>query len=147
MSTYTQSDDLTVLRAELHHGTRELESLAGQIDFIVANPPASEGDDGFGWRRRVLAGARKYLAASGRMFLSVSSQYGMRRVMGLLDDDSVKLDVALLIKTNRKRPRGQRHSRTQKRNPLVLCLPSSHPNGPTAPTPSYCLQSLTPYIV
>jgi hypothetical protein len=65
---------------------RELESLAGQIDFIVANPPASEGDDGFGWRRRVLAGAHKYLAASGRVFLSVSSQYGMRRVMGLLDD-------------------------------------------------------------
>ena len=65
---------------------RELESLAGRIDFIVANPPSSDGDDGFGWRRRVLAGARQYLTASGRVFLSVSSQYGMRRVMGLLDD-------------------------------------------------------------
>ena len=56
-----------------------LPALGATVDGL-------EGDDGFGWRRRVLAGALKYLAASGRVFLSVSSQYGMRRVMGLLEE-------------------------------------------------------------
>lgn len=82
-TTFFESDSYSPISAADH---RELESLAGQIDFVVANPPASDGDDGFGWRRRVLAGARKYLTASGRVFLSVSSQYGMQRVMRLLED-------------------------------------------------------------
>ncbi len=82
-TTFFESDSYSPISAA---DRRELESLAGRIDFIVANPPASDGDDGFGWRRRVLTGARQYLPASGRVFLSVSSQYGMRRVMELLDD-------------------------------------------------------------
>jgi hypothetical protein len=82
-TTFVVSDSYSPISATDRH---ELEALAGRIDFLVANPPASDGDDGFGWRRRVLAGARKYLTASGRVFLSVSSQYGTRRVMGLLDD-------------------------------------------------------------
>lgn len=82
-ATFFESDSYSPISAA---DRRELESRAGRIDFIVANPPASEGDDGFAWRRRVLSGARKFLAASGRVFLSVSSQYGMRRVMELLDD-------------------------------------------------------------
>jgi 16S rRNA G966 N2-methylase RsmD len=84
-TTFFESDSYSPIAAA---DRREFESLAGRIDFVVANPPASDGDDGFGWRRRVLAGARQYLTPSGRVFLSVSSQYGMRRVMGLLDDVS-----------------------------------------------------------
>ena len=40
---------------------RSLESLKGRADFLIANPDASEDDDGFGYRRTVLRGARKYL--------------------------------------------------------------------------------------
>jgi|RhiMetdeSRZDD1v2_1073273.scaffolds.fasta_scaffold12305_8 SAM-dependent methyltransferase len=63
-----------------------LNTFVGQTDFILANPPASEGDDGFGCRRRVLSGARQFLVRGGRVFLSVSSQYGQCRVEGLCDE-------------------------------------------------------------
>ena len=63
-----------------------LDSLNGRVNFVVTNPPASDGDDGFGYRRVVLKGALKYLAPGGVVFLSVSSQYGNSRVEGLCEE-------------------------------------------------------------
>jgi len=63
-----------------------LNAFAGQTDFILANPPASDGDDGFGWRRRVLSGARNFLRHRGYVFLNVSSQYGRRRLEALCEE-------------------------------------------------------------
>ncbi len=65
---------------------RSFESLSGRADFLIANPDASEDDDGFGYRRAVLRGARKYLRDGGRVFLSISYQYGRRRIAGLERD-------------------------------------------------------------
>ncbi len=64
----------------------KLDDFQGKVDFIVANPPTSEGDDGFGYRREVLRGGRKFLAKNGVVFLSVSYQYGLPRVHGLCDE-------------------------------------------------------------
>lgn len=64
-----------------------LASLEGDVDFILANPPSSSPhDDGFGFRRAVVRGAARFLRPGGRLFLSVSAQYGMRRVEGLLEE-------------------------------------------------------------
>lgn len=60
-----------------------LHSLFGQINFILANAPSSEEDDGFEFRRMVLKGARPYLAMGGVLFLNVSYQYGRQRVVNL----------------------------------------------------------------
>ena len=57
-----------------------LDALRGQTDFILANVPSSEGDDGFGYRRIVLRGARDFLCPDGVVFLNVSYQYGADRV-------------------------------------------------------------------
>ena len=62
-----------------------IEELEGGCGFLVANPPASEGDDGLGWRRRVLEGARRFLAPGALVFLQVSYQYG-ERIRRLADD-------------------------------------------------------------
>ncbi len=61
----------------------KLHCFEGKVDFIVANPDASEGDDGLGYRREVLRGGQRFLVKNGVVFLSVSSQYGLRRVQGL----------------------------------------------------------------
>ncbi|MCA9931915.1 MAG: class I SAM-dependent methyltransferase [Anaerolineales bacterium] len=63
---------------------RSLETMRGQISFILANPPSSDGDDGFEYRRRVLRGARKYLMPGGVVFLNISYQYGEQRVQDLM---------------------------------------------------------------
>jgi len=63
---------------------RLLAAYSGRIDFILANPPSSEGDDGFGYRRIVLAGARDFLRRGGLLFLNVSYQYGRQRVTNLV---------------------------------------------------------------
>lgn len=65
---------------------RTLESLKGRADFLIANPISSEDDDGFGYRRTVLRGAREFLRDGGRVFLSISYQYGRRRIAGLERD-------------------------------------------------------------
>ncbi len=57
-----------------------LDALRGQTDFILANVPSSEGDDGFGYRRIVLRGATDFLRPDGVVFLNVSYQYGTDRV-------------------------------------------------------------------
>jgi SAM-dependent methyltransferase len=62
----------------------QLAALLGRTNFIVANPPSSEGDDGFGYRRIVLAGARDFLRRGGLLFLNVSYQYGRQRVTNLV---------------------------------------------------------------
>jgi len=64
--------------AEADH--KSLETFVGRTSFILANPPSSEGDDGFGYRRLVICGARKYLVKGGLIFLSISYQYGQQRV-------------------------------------------------------------------
>jgi SAM-dependent methyltransferase len=64
-------------------GRDTLEACAGKVSFLLANPPSSEGDDGFGFRRIVLEGAQRFLAPNGLVFLSVSYQYGPSRVEGL----------------------------------------------------------------
>jgi hypothetical protein len=52
-------------------------------NFLLANPPASQGDDGFGYRREVLRGAKDRIASDGVVFLSISSQYGQSRIQEL----------------------------------------------------------------
>jgi SAM-dependent methyltransferase len=63
-----------------------LDALAGKINFILANPPASDGDDGFGYRRIVLDGARRFLTPGGIVFLNISLQYGLQRIRRLVQD-------------------------------------------------------------
>lgn len=65
----------------LRTGDRELlRETEGDVEFVLANPPASERDDGFEYRREVLRGAGRFLRAGGAVFLSVSWQYGEERV-------------------------------------------------------------------
>jgi SAM-dependent methyltransferase len=61
----------------------ELERLAGGVAFVLANPPASNDGDGFTFRREVARGAARFLRPGGVLFLSVSRQYGRRRVLDL----------------------------------------------------------------
>lgn len=60
-----------------------LAELEGTTDFLVANPPASEGDDGLGWRRAVLIGAGRYLRPGSNALIQISAQYGGERVRRL----------------------------------------------------------------
>lgn len=66
-------------------GRRLLEKVRGAVDTLIANPPASVGDDGFEWRRRVLAGGKDFLRPGGIVLMQISRQYGSRR----LQDDLV----------------------------------------------------------
>jgi SAM-dependent methyltransferase len=59
---------------------RTLEVLRGKVGFIVSNPPSSDWDDGFGYRRLVLSGAREFLKKDGVVLLNISYQYGPARV-------------------------------------------------------------------
>ena len=64
-------------------GRQKMEAYRQQTHFVLANPPASQGDDGFGYRRSVLRGARNYLEKGGVVFLSISYQYGKTRIADL----------------------------------------------------------------
>lgn len=64
----------------LKNDWNELQSLKGKVDFIISNPPSSDWDDGFGFRRIVLEGAREYLVQNGIVLLNISFQYSMKRV-------------------------------------------------------------------
>ncbi len=57
-----------------------------KVDFIISNPPSSEGDDGFGFRREVLKGGRTFLKKDGIVFLNISLQYGQSRIEDLVKD-------------------------------------------------------------
>lgn len=61
----------------------ELEKLRGKVNFILSNPPSSDWDDGFGFRRMVLKGAPVYLMTNGIVLLNISFQYGAKRVESL----------------------------------------------------------------
>jgi hypothetical protein len=65
---------------------KRLEFYMGKMNFILANPPSSEGDDGFGYRRLVLKGAQQFLTIGGVIFLNISSQYSFRRVERLTQE-------------------------------------------------------------
>lgn len=77
------SDSYTPLSEE---GKTELARLRGQVDFIVANPPAMPGGDGFGFRRAVLTGALDFLKPGGFVLLNISIQYSDARIRGLCHD-------------------------------------------------------------
>jgi hypothetical protein len=62
---------------------RTVEGLRGTIDFILSNPPSSAGDDGFGFRRIVMDGARAFLKPGGIVLLNISFQYGPERIASL----------------------------------------------------------------
>jgi SAM-dependent methyltransferase len=77
------SESVVVVQADLFSATsvedeRLLDSLAGASDFFIANPPASLGDDGLGWRRAALDGARRFLVPGAPALVQVSYQYGER---------------------------------------------------------------------
>jgi hypothetical protein len=63
-------------------------ALEGRCSFLLANPPASEGDDGLGWRRRALADARRFLVPGAVALVQVSYQYGAARIRGLAGEAS-----------------------------------------------------------
>lgn len=82
------ADRVTVLRADsfrpLTAAERSLlEELRGRVDFVVANPPGSTGDDGFGFRKRIATEVGSLLRADGRLFLQISVQYGDLRIRSL----------------------------------------------------------------
>ena len=83
--TFYLSNSYTPL-AESDQGS--LETWTGQTNFIVANPPSSDGDDGFEFRRMVLRGARPYLVTGGVVFLNISYQYGQQRIENLAQEIS-----------------------------------------------------------
>jgi methylase of polypeptide subunit release factors len=65
-----------------------LARLRGRIDFIVSNPPSSDGDDGFSYRRVVMDGAKEFLKQGGLVLLNISLQYGPERLASLSRDGS-----------------------------------------------------------
>ncbi len=65
---------------------QELDKLKGAVDFIISNPPSSDWDDGFGFRRMVINGAKEFLKKDGIVLLNVSFQYGAKRVEALYRD-------------------------------------------------------------
>jgi predicted RNA methylase len=62
---------------------QELGRLKGKVDFIVSNPPSSDWDDGFGFRRIVMNGAKDFIKKDGIVLLNISIQYGTKRVESL----------------------------------------------------------------
>jgi hypothetical protein len=74
--------------------------LIKKVDFILANPPSSEGDDGFGFRREVLRGGKTFLKANGRVFLNISFQYGQLRIENLAKQVDGYLYKGLLYGTD-----------------------------------------------
>ncbi len=67
-------------------GTRKLAEFKNQTQFILANPPSSEGDDGFEFRRVVLRYARPFLKVGGVVLLNISYQYGEKRIEQLTEE-------------------------------------------------------------
>ena len=65
---------------------KAVASLKRSVQFVLANPPSSHGDDGFGFRRRVLREAPEFLSRGGVVLLSISTQYGGQRIKSLADD-------------------------------------------------------------
>ncbi len=82
------ADKVTFLAADSYapfdgDDRKTVEGLRGNVDFILSNPPSSDGDDGFGFRRIVMDGARAFLKPGGIVLLNISYQYGPERVAQL----------------------------------------------------------------
>jgi methylase of polypeptide subunit release factors len=82
------------------HGRRLLTKQIGQLQFLIANPPASDGDDGFGYRRMVLDHATPYLAPGAVVFLNISLQYGPVRVAQLTQKQPQYVHRGVLASTD-----------------------------------------------
>jgi len=82
-TTFLQADSFS---APDTNGQETIHRLEGRVDFLLANPPSSDWDDGFSVRRIVLRDARRFLRPGGIVFLNVSLQYGIDRIHGLVDD-------------------------------------------------------------
>ncbi len=85
------SDKVTFLHADSYdpypgENRAALDAIQGRTTFLIANPPASHGDDGLGWRRRVLEGARRFLVGGAPVLMQISYQYGRLRIQRLTDD-------------------------------------------------------------
>jgi SAM-dependent methyltransferase len=98
------TEKVTVLHADSYaaltsEGQELLSNVAGQVDFIVANPPASNGDDGFQFRRVIVAGAPSLLKERANVFLQISIQYGWARILGLAEEASGFTHEAVLAST------------------------------------------------
>jgi hypothetical protein len=76
-TAFLEADSFQPLAAE---DRRVLEPLQGRVDFVIANVPASQGDDGFGFRTRILREAADWLTEGARVFLNISRQYGRERL-------------------------------------------------------------------
>ncbi len=63
-----------------------LTDLLDTTDFLIANPPASRGDDGLGWRRSVLRGARHFVRPGAPLLIQISYQYNVDRIARLAED-------------------------------------------------------------
>jgi 16S rRNA G966 N2-methylase RsmD len=63
-----------------------LDGIRERVDFMVANPPASPGGDGLEWRRRLLAGATRFLRDGAPSLIQISALYGRERIESLADD-------------------------------------------------------------
>lgn len=56
-----------------------MDILQNKVDFVIGNPPASNKDDGFSFRRRILKEATLYLKPRGEVILQALSYYGSTR--------------------------------------------------------------------
>lgn len=85
------SEKVDVVQADLFDAVSQrdrhiLAAAEGRLEFLVANPPASIGDDGLSWRRAVLTGATRYLRPGSNVLLQISVQYGLPRIMQMASD-------------------------------------------------------------
>lgn len=60
-----------------------LDRIRSKVDFMVSNPPAATFGDGLGWRRRVLAGAGRFLRPRAPSLIQISALYGQERIESL----------------------------------------------------------------
>ncbi len=79
---------------------KAVRALRGHVDFILSNPPSSDWDDGFGFRRIVMDGARAFLKTGGIVFLNISYQYGPDRIASLHRDGSGFIYEGVVASTN-----------------------------------------------
>ncbi|HUN24433.1 MAG TPA: methyltransferase [Anaerolineales bacterium] len=77
-----------------------LQSWHGKANFLLTNPPASDGDDGFGFRRKVLREAVPFLKAGGQVWLNVSAQYGVERITRLTTEVTGYRYAGMLCSSN-----------------------------------------------
>jgi len=94
--TFLHSDSFRPLAEADRH---VMDGLEGAVDFVVANPSASSGDDGFSLRRRVIAEASAFLKDGGLVWLQISIQYSIARIDALTRDNPAYGYVGVLGST------------------------------------------------